>query len=133
MPEEIIVQTKDEKGNLLFPYTYTKAVFTKDKQTLEDVIVTKEELTTKGYLTQHQDISSKADKSEIPTKLSSLTNDVGYITTIPSGYITEDELTAKGYLTSHQDISGKANISDVYTKSEIDTKLDGIEALLEEI
>ena len=30
-------------------------------------------------------------------------------------------------------LDNKANISDVYTKSEIDTKLDGIEALLEEI
>lgn len=30
-------------------------------------------------------------------------------------------------------LDNKANISDVYTKSEIDTKLDGIETLLEEI
>lgn len=30
-------------------------------------------------------------------------------------------------------LNTKANISDVYTKSEIDTKLDGIESLLEEI
>lgn len=33
-----------------------------------------------GYLTQHQDISGKADKSEIPTKTSDLTNDSGYLT-----------------------------------------------------
>ena len=43
-----------------------------------------------GYLTQHQDISNKADKTEIPTKVSQLTND-------------------SGYLTKHQDISGKAD------------------------
>lgn len=30
-------------------------------------------------------------------------------------------------------LNTKANVSDVYTKSEIDTKLDGIETLLEEI
>ena len=50
------------------------------------------------YLTEHQDISMKADKSAIPTKVSQLSND-------------------KGYLTSHQDISGKAD------KSYVDTEL----------
>lgn len=33
----------------------------------------------KGYLTQHQDISNKADKSEIPTKISQLNNDSNFI------------------------------------------------------
>lgn len=33
-----------------------------------------------GYLTEHQDISGKADKSEIPTKVSQLQNDSGYLT-----------------------------------------------------
>ena len=33
-----------------------------------------------GYLTEHQDISGKADKSDIPTKVSELTNDSGYLT-----------------------------------------------------
>lgn len=33
-----------------------------------------------GYLTSHQDISGKADKSEIPTKVSDLQNDAGYLT-----------------------------------------------------
>ena len=39
-------------------------------------------------MTQHQDISGKADKSELPTKTSDLQND-------------------SGFLTQHQDISGK--------------------------
>ena len=33
-----------------------------------------------GYLTEHQDISGKADKTEIPTKVSELENDLGYAT-----------------------------------------------------
>lgn len=45
-----------------------------------------------GFLTQHQDISQKADKSEIPSKTSDLQND-------------------SGFLTQHQDISGKVDIS----------------------
>jgi lactam utilization protein B len=39
-----------------------------------------------SYLTQHQDISGKADKSEIPTKVSQLTNDSGF--TANAGTIT---------------------------------------------
>lgn len=61
-----------------------------------------------GYLTQHQDISGKADKSEIPTKVSQLQND-------------------SGYLTQHQDISGKAD------KSYVDEMIGGIETLLEQV
>lgn len=41
-------------------------------------------------------LDNKADASDIPTKVSDLTND-------------------SGYLTAHQDISGKANISDLAT------------------
>ena len=41
--------------------------------------VTETELNAKGYLTQHQDLSSYAKNSDIPTKVSSLTNDAGYI------------------------------------------------------
>lgn len=96
------------------------------------------------------DISGKADKSElssvaisgsyddlinkpiIPSKTSELTNDSGYLNTIPEEYVTETELDSKGYLTEHQDISGKADkattlsgygISDAYTKSEVDAAI----------
>lgn len=64
--------------------------------------VTETELEGKGYLTEHQDLSNYALKTEIPsvpTKTSQLTNDSGFITSIPSEYITESELNAKGYLT----------------------------------
>jgi hypothetical protein len=74
-------------------------------------------------------INNKQDKGDyalntaIPTKVSQLTNDAGY-------------------LTQHQDISGKANkattlsgygITNAYTKTEIDTKLGNIESLLDNI
>ena len=63
--------------------------------------ITETELNAKGYLTQHQDLSSYAKKTEIPTKVSELSNDKNYLTTIPSEYVTETELNAKGYLTSY--------------------------------
>ena len=57
-----------------------------------------------GYLTEHQSLVDYATKSEIPTLTSQLTNDSGYITSIPSEYVTETELESKGYLTEHQSL-----------------------------
>ena len=73
-----------------------------------------------GFITEHQDISDKADKSEIPTKTSQLQNDSGYLTSVPSEYVTETELEDKGYLTEHQDLSKyalKTEIPSVPTKT----------------
>ena len=57
------------------------------------------------YLTEHQDISNKADRSEVPTRTSQLTNDSGFITSIPSEYVTESELSTE--------LSTKANKSEI--------------------
>lgn len=54
-------------------------------------------------LTEHQSLTEYAKTESIPTKVSDLDNDAGY-------------------LTAHQDISGKADASSVYTKDEVDTK-----------
>ena len=55
------------------------------------------------------------NKPTIPTKTSQLTNDSGFITTVPSEYVTESELNNKGYLTQHQDISGKVDKINGYS------------------
>ena len=77
--------------------------------TNKPTIPTVENLATK------EELATKADISSIPTNTSQLTNDSGFLTSIPTEYVTETELNTKGYLTSHQDISGKANISDLAT------------------
>jgi hypothetical protein len=46
------------------------------------------------------DYAKKSDIPTVPTRTSQLTNDSGFITSIPSTYVTETELSAKGYLTS---------------------------------
>ena len=51
----------------------------------------------------------KEVNAKIPTKVSQLTNDSGYLKSVPEEYITETELNDKGYLTEHQDISGKVD------------------------
>lgn len=74
------------------------------------------------FITGEHRLSNKADKTEIPTKLSDLANDTNYITIadippveIPSldEYVTEAELQGKGYLTQHQDISHLATRAEV--------------------
>lgn len=42
------------------------------------------------------------DAITVPTKVSELSNDKGYITSVPDEYVTENELTAKGYATTAQ-------------------------------
>lgn len=123
--------------------------------------ITESELNAKGYLTQHQDISGKADKNhthpeyltehqslanyatkkyvddaiadieipedadlsgyakktDIPTKVSQLTNDSNYLTSIPGEYVTESELNAKGYLTQHQSLADYAKKSELFSGS----------------
>ena len=62
-------------------------------------------------------LNSKANTSDIPTKVSQLSNDNGYLTKVPSEYITETELNNKGYLTEHQDISNLATKSELHFHS----------------
>ena len=54
----------------------------------------KAELFSKNY-------NDLTNKPNIPTKVSDLTNDSGFIDSIPDEYITETELNKKGYLTKY--------------------------------
>lgn len=73
------------------------------------------------------DLSDYALKTDIPKKVSDLTNDAGYLTSVPEEYITETELNAKGYLTEHQDLSDYAKSADVYTKEQVDTAIASVD------
>ena len=67
------------------------------------------------------DLSDYALKTDIPTKVSQLTNDKNYLTSIPSEYITETELSGKGYITNTV-----SNLTNYYVKTEIDTMLGSV-------
>ena len=77
-------------------------------------------VSAQGYLTEHQDLSEYAKKTDIPSL---------------DGYATEQWVEDKGYLTEHQDISGLAtkeeveavegkipDVSGLATKKEIPTE-----------
>ena len=80
-------------------------------------LASEEWVEAKGYLTAHQDISNLATKAEIPTKVSQLTNDSGFLTQHQSlaGFATEEWVGKQGYLTEHQDLSAYAKSADLAT------------------
>lgn len=84
--------------NYLIPTDYIKSI--------PSEYITESELNAKGYLTEHQDLSKYALKTDIPTD---------YIKSIPSEYVTETELNNKGYLTQHQSLEGYAKLTDIPT------------------
>lgn len=98
-----------------------------------------------GYTPQKGiDYFTDGDKQEmvqslvplIPTKVSQLTNDAGYLTSIPDEYVTDAELESKGYLTEHQDISGKADKTAITNSTEttVSTELaDNTELIYAEV
>ena len=70
--------------------------------------VTDEELNSKGFLTEHQDLSEYAKKEDLP-------DTSNFITEVPAEYITEDELNQKGFITEHQSLDGYAKLEDIPT------------------
>ena len=108
------------------------------------VFVTEEKLNSKGYLTEHQDLTPYALKSEIPTPYndtplnervtaleskaieggayddSDLRNRVGALENKPnvdlSNYVTSEQLENKHYLTQHQPLD------NLVTKEELNSK-----------
>lgn len=81
---------------------------------------------------QGVELKKLIDAITVPTKVSQLTNDSKFLTSVPAEYITEDELNTKGYLTKHQDISGKVDkvegkgLSTVDFTTTYETKLKGL-------
>ena len=138
----------DISGNTTLQAALDKKMDKDEIPTLEGY-ATEQWVESKGYLTEHQDLSTYAKKADIPslegyatkTDLSTKANKehthllkdiTDYVapnlsiyakkTDIPSleGYATEEWVTSKKYLTSHQ------SLEDYYTKTQVDAKLKGI-------
>ena len=137
---QVLIETPIESKQLSFGSTFDVVNEIKDNNghiseigverfklpSIPSEYVTETELNAKGYLTQHQDLSAYAKKSElptVPTKVSAFENDKGYLTehqslsaysttaqndakyqpkgsyltSVPSEYVTESELSSKGF------------------------------------
>lgn len=92
------------------------------------------EVEKKANKTDIPDISGKADKTEIPTRVSQLKNDSGYLNSLPSDLVTEQELEAKGYLTEFTETDptvpswAKQPTKPTYTLSELGAESAGAAA-----
>ena len=87
-------------------------------QTKEDTTLETTNKTIVGAINEvNNNVMSKVNKSEIPTKTSQLTNDSNFLTSVPSEYITETELNAKGYLTEHQSLENYALKTEIPTNT----------------
>ena len=85
-------------------------------------LVTSEQLENKHYLTQHQPLDNLVTKEELNSKgyvTDEVLNSKGYLTEEvlnSKNYLTEDVLKTKNYLTQHQDLSS------LVTKQELENK-----------
>lgn len=99
-------------------------------------LVTKQELSSKGYLTEHQPLTEYAKKTELPqpyndTELKERVNRLENKPAIDtSNFVTNDVLAGKGYLTEHQSLEGyakKSEIPQAYNDAEIKQRLSVVE------
>ena len=99
-------------------------------------LVTKQELESKGYLTEHQSLSNYATKQEIPQPYNDaeLKERVNRLENKPvidtSNFVTNDVLVGKGYLTEHQSLEGYAKKSEIpqpYNDTDVKQRLSVIE------
>ena len=99
-------------------------------------LVTKQELESKGYLTEHQSLSNYATKQEIPQPYNDteLKERVQQLENKPaidtSNFVTNEVLNSKGYLTQHQSLEGYAKKSEIpqeYNDTEVKQRLSTIE------
>lgn len=99
-------------------------------------LVTKQELESKGFLTQHQSLSNYATKQEIPQPYNDteLKERVGQLENKPaidtSSFVTNEALASKGYLTQHQNLEEYAKKSEIpqpYNDTEVKQRLSTIE------
>lgn len=99
-------------------------------------LVTRDELESKGYLTQHQSLDGYAKHSELPEPYNDteLKERVGQLENKKeidvSQFVTEESLAGKGYLTQHQDLGEYAKKSEIpqpYNDSGVKQRLATIE------
>ena len=140
LPTKLSELTND--SGFITTYTETDPVWNLEKSNY----YTKTEIDNKNYLTEHQSLAdyvktealttaltTYAKKVELPTKLSELTNDSGYITTYTEtdpvwtsekvNYYTKDEINGKNYLTEHQSLADYAKKSEIPTDYVRNTEL----------
>ena len=106
-------------------------------ETNTSALVTKQELESKGYLTQHQPLTEYAKKTELPQPYNDaeLKERVARLESKPeadtSGLVTKQELASKGYLTEHQSLTEYAKKSELpqsYNDTDLKQRVSRLES-----
>ena len=100
----------------LADYAKKSELHSHSNKSVLDLITTSKITEWNNKSTFNGNYNNLTNKPTIPTKTSQLTNDSGFITTVPSEYVTESELNNKGYLTSVP--------SEYVTETELNTALE---------
>ena len=104
------------------------------------LLVTKQELSSKGYLTAHQSLTEYAKKSELPQPYNDteIKSRVTRLESKPevdtSVLVTKHELARKGYLTEHQSLTEYAKKSELpqsYNDTEVKARIQTLETKAE--
>ncbi len=105
-------------------------------------LVTKQELASKGYLTEHQSLTEYAKKSELPQSYNDtdLKQRVSRLESKPeidtSTLVTKQELENKGYLTQHQPLTEyakKTELPQPYNDTEVKARIQTLETKAETV
>ena len=105
-------------------------------------LVTKQELSSKGYLTEHQPLIEYAKKSELPQAYNDteLKQRVSRLESKPeidtSALVTKQELASKGYLTEHQPLTEYAKKNELpqpYNDTEVKARIHTLETKAETV
>lgn len=80
-------------------------------------LATKDDIKDLASVSYVDEKIASIEHPSIPTKISELENDSGFITSIPDEYVTEEELSAKGFITEHQSLSDYAKKDELFSKS----------------
>lgn len=104
------------------------------------LLVTKQELSSKGYLTAHQSLTEYAKKSELPQPYND-TEIISRVTRLESKpevdasvLVTKHELASKGYLTEHQSLTEyvkKSELPQSYNDTEVKARIQTLETKAE--
>lgn len=106
------------------------------------VLVTKQELEGKHYLTEHQSLTEYAKKSELPQSYNDtdLKQRVSRLESKPeidaSTLVTKSELESKGYLTQHQPLTEyakKTELPQPYNDTEVKARIQTLETKAETV
>ena len=100
---------------------YNDSALTQRVSNLENSTVTKQELQSKNYLTEHQSLTDYAKKSELYND-AAIVNRMNVLENGISKLVTNEELEGKNYLTSHQSLeeyAKKVELNNLVTRDEL--------------